>query len=654
MANIGSAYVQIVPSTRGIGASLSQALGGPSVKAGKDSGKSIASGIKGVIAKAAIGAVVVKGIKTALDAGANLQQSFGGLDTIYGAASNTMQAFAMKAASAGISANNYAEQAVSMGAALKQAFGGDVYQSMKAADTAILDMADNAAKMGTPIESIQNAYAGFAKQNYTMLDNLKLGYGGTKDEMKRLLADAKALTGVEYNMDNLGDVYSAIHVIQGELGLTGVAADEAKTTFSGSFGAMKASAENFAAVLTTGGNVQAALVSLISSIGTFVGGNLLPMLGNIFTALPGALSTAFANVLPIVQTQGPVIVSRIVSGITTALPQVVAKGKELLTMLGNGITANLPAILEKGRSIIIGLFTGLRNALPEIATAAVQIIEGLSSFLETNIPVIAEKGGKMLTALAANIIASIPEVLSAIGRIVLAIGNAYTKLRPIAIRAAGQMMTALMNGIETGINSAVSKAKAAAAKIVDGIKEKLKPVADRGKEAMNKLKDKIVSVANQILSKAKSIFEKVKEAITKPIDKAKELCTGAVNTIKGLFPISLGKIFSGVQLPHFNISGGQVPWGIGGQGTPPSVGISWYKKAMNSPYVFSQPTLFGAGETGDEVLYGRQALMRDINEAVSNQQGATTNFYITVDGAENPEDWANRMVRELQMRMRTA
>lgn len=175
MATVGSAYMQIVPSMQGVGPAISKQLGGPSAKAGKESGLKIASSIKGVLAKAAIGATVYKGIQTALDEGGKLQQSFGGLDTIYGAVSKTMQSYAMKAASVGLSANEYAEQAVGMGAALKQAFGGDAYQAMRAADTAIMDMTDNAAKMGTPIESIQNAYAGFAKQNYTMLDNLKLG-----------------------------------------------------------------------------------------------------------------------------------------------------------------------------------------------------------------------------------------------------------------------------------------------------------------------------------------------------------------------------------------------------------------------------------------------------------------------------------------------
>ena len=166
-------------------------------------------------------------LKSAIEEGGKLQQSFGGLDTIYGEASSAAKEYAVQAAAAGISANDYAEQAVSFGASLKQAFGGDTTKAVEAANTAIMDMTDNAAKMGTPIESIQNAYSGFAKQNYTMLDNLKLGYGGTKSEMERLLADAEKLTGVHYDISNLGDVYDAIHAIQGDLGLTGVAAQEA-------------------------------------------------------------------------------------------------------------------------------------------------------------------------------------------------------------------------------------------------------------------------------------------------------------------------------------------------------------------------------------------------------------------------------------------
>ena len=240
MAELGKAYVQIVPSAEGISGSIQSALGGEADAAGKSAGLKIAGALKKVVAAAGIGVA----LKKSISAGADLQQSFGGLETLYGAAADSAKQYAMAAAQAGISANSYAEQAVSFGASLKQAFGGDTTKAVEAANTAIMDMTDNAAKMGTPIESIQMAYQGFAKQNYTMLDNLKLGYGGTKTEMERLLQDAQKISGVEYDMSNLGDVYEAIHVVQDELGLTGVAAEEASQTLSGSFGAMKAAGQN--------------------------------------------------------------------------------------------------------------------------------------------------------------------------------------------------------------------------------------------------------------------------------------------------------------------------------------------------------------------------------------------------------------------------
>ena len=237
--SIGKAYVQIIPKAEGISAE----------EGGKSAGLSFGKKMIGALGKAGVVAAVGKLFKDSIAEGANLQQSFGGLDTLYGDAAEQAKAYAYEAAKAGISANDYAEQAVSFGASLKQAFGGDTTKAVEAANTAIMDMTDNAAKMGTPIESIQNAYQGFAKQNYTMLDNLKLGYAGTIGEMERLLKDAQEISGVEYNIDNLGDVYEAIHVIQEDLGLTGVAAEEAATTFSGSFGAMQASAKNLLADL---------------------------------------------------------------------------------------------------------------------------------------------------------------------------------------------------------------------------------------------------------------------------------------------------------------------------------------------------------------------------------------------------------------------
>lgn len=245
---------------------------------------------------------VIKGVfSTALDEGAKLQQSFGGIDTLYSGAEATMKQYAAEAAAAGISANTYAEQAVSFGASLKQALGGDVVKAAEAANKAILAMADNSAKMGTDIGSIQNAFQGFAKGNYTMLDNLKLGYGGTKQEMERLLKDASKLEkamGKKFDINNFADIVEAIDLVQQELGVAGVAAQEAQTTFSGSFAAMKASASNFLANLSLGEDIGPALKILVSTTSTFLLGNFLPMVGNIMRQLPQAIEVAMAEAGP--------------------------------------------------------------------------------------------------------------------------------------------------------------------------------------------------------------------------------------------------------------------------------------------------------------------------------------------------------------------
>lgn len=288
---LAQAYVQIIPSAKGIKNSLTKEIDGAGI--GKSSGLSIGAGLKKMVVGAGVGAAVVKVFKDSIGAGSELQQSFGGLETIYGDAADAAKEYAYMATQAGISANDYAEQAVSFGASLKKAFGGDTTKAVEAANTAIMDMTDNAAKMGTPLESIQNAYQGFAKQNYTMLDNLKLGYGGTKQEMERLLADAEKLTGVKYDISNLGDVYDAIHVIQEDLGLTGVAAEEASTTFTGSFGAMKAAASNFLADLALGESITPTLWALVNTTKTFLTDNFLPMIGNIVKSIPDILKTGW-------------------------------------------------------------------------------------------------------------------------------------------------------------------------------------------------------------------------------------------------------------------------------------------------------------------------------------------------------------------------
>lgn len=379
-ANLGTAYVQIVPTAKGIQGSVKNLLEPEAKAAGTATGTTINKFAAKALVAGAIGAALIKVVKGALDEGGKLQQSyFGGLDTIYGEAADGARAYAREAAKAGISMNEYSEQAVSFGAALRKAYGGDTKKAAEAANTAILDMADNSAKMGTSLDSITNAYQGFAKQNYTMLDNLKLGYGGTKTEMQRLLADAQAITGIEYNIDNLGDVYEAIHVIQGELGLTGVAAAEADGTFTGSFNSMRAAAKNFLGSLAIGEDVNESLRVMLVSASTFVFKNFLPMVGTVLKALPGAIIAFIRQGAPL-----------LLNGITTFIGDIVnSVGAKAQSMSGEQIskwaTAAMPKMLSTGGKLIGSFVSGLIINIPKLVAALAKIgatiIRGLGSAL---------------------------------------------------------------------------------------------------------------------------------------------------------------------------------------------------------------------------------------------------------------------------------
>lgn len=378
--NLGTAYVQIVPTAKGIQGSVKNLLEPEAQAAGVATGTTINKFAAKALAAGAVGAALIKVVKGALAEGGKLQQSyFGGLDTIYGQAAEGAREMAKEAAKAGISMNEYSEQAVSFGAALRQAFGGDTKKAAEAANTAILDMADNSAKMGTSLESIQNAYQGFAKQNYTMLDNLKLGYGGTKTEMQRLLADAQQLTGVEYDISNLGDVYEAIHVIQSELGIAGVAAAEAEGTFTGSFNSMRAAAKNFLGSLAIGEDVNESLKIMMVSASTFVFKNFLPMLGTVLKALPGAILAFIGKGAPLLLSGITTLVSNIVNSLGSYVQNLSSE------QISSWAATTLPKILATGGSIIGNFVSGLVINIPKIVAALGQIgftiIQGLGSAL---------------------------------------------------------------------------------------------------------------------------------------------------------------------------------------------------------------------------------------------------------------------------------
>lgn len=371
-SNLATAYVQILPTTKGISGQLADELSGPAGSAGEAAGK-IAGGKFGIGLKAGIAALGVglaAVVKNAVEEGGQLEQSIGGIETLFKESADTVRDYAAVAyKTAGVGANEYMQQVTRFSASLLQSLGGDTAQAAEVANMAIIDMADNANKMGTDIQSIQNAYQGFAKQNYTMLDNLRIGYGGTKKEMERLLADAEKITGIKYDISNLNDVYQAIHVIQGELGITGTTAQEAASTIQGSFASMKAAASNFLGALAMGDDMEKPMTELIDSIETFLVGNLLPMVGRIVSALPGVIMTFIQEGLPRILDQLKEWMTSALENsedIGKAIGKWVAQAIESLAQL---IADYGPDLIELGLQIIAGIVVGLIEASPELVTA---------------------------------------------------------------------------------------------------------------------------------------------------------------------------------------------------------------------------------------------------------------------------------------------
>lgn len=460
---LGKAYVQIMPSAKGIQGSISKQLAPEASSAGNSAGSLIGGKLVGaissIIAAAKIGEMIVGGIKASLTEGAALQQSMGGVETLFKNNADTVKKYANEAyRTTGLSANAYMENVTGFSASLLQSLGGDTAKAAKVANMAMIDMADNSNKMGTSMESIQYAYQGFAKQNYTMLDNLKLGYGGTKEEMARLLADAEKLTGKKYDMSNLADVYSAIHAVQKEIGITGTTAKEAEHTFSGSLSAMKASASNLLGKLALGEDIKPSLDQLVSTTKTFVVDNFLPMLGNVFKGIGGIIAYAFTDIFPKIgayfQENGPQLlqtgaqlIQNFVLGIVQNIPQLLTTAGQIITNFVAYILQNLPAILQTGLQLMLNLTSGIIQNLPAIVDAAVQVITNFISMLSQNLPQLVQKGFEILGNLVAGVIQKLPDIIDSAGKIIMTLANAIKDNLPKIIELGVQLLTSIVKGI---------------------------------------------------------------------------------------------------------------------------------------------------------------------------------------------------------------
>ena len=493
----------------------------------------VGSGIKSAFT---VGATAITGAAAAftglvvasVNARGELEQQIGGIETLFtnelGSASDTVIKNANNAyKTAGMSAIDYMSTATSFSASLLQSLGNDTAKAAEVTDMAITDMADNANKMGTSMESIQWAYQGFAKQNYTMLDNLKLGYGGTKSEMERLLADAQKLTGVKYDISNLSDVYEAIHVIQGELGITGTTAAEASDTLQGSFSSMQAAWNNFLSgsgdlsqVVDTASDVVKNIVriageavpSIIENIG-----ESLPELLDLGSQIINQLIEGIITYLPTLLESGSQISSSIIQGILTALPQLIPVVLQIITQLVTAFLTYLPQIIQVGIQVISQLIIGIAQALPQLIPQIINCILLIVTTLLDNIDFLIDAGIQLIFGLIDGIIEAIPLLIDKFPEIIQKILQAIINNLPKILSMGVKLLGKLGEGIVKAIPSLIKNIPKVITAIVDEFKKLPGKLGDLGKSILEGLWNGISNVKNWLVDKIKGLGDVLIDAI---------------------------------------------------------------------------------------------------------------------------------------------
>lgn len=441
---LAKAYVQIVPSAEGIQGKITEVLGGESSKAGDAAGQLLGKKLVGAVAKVISAAGIGKILAESIASGGALQQSLGGVETLFKDSADKVKSYAAQAyKTVGLSANAYMEQTTSFAASLLASVSHDTNAATELANMAMVDMADNANKMGTDMQDIQNAYQGFAKQNYTMLDNLKLGYGGTQAEMQRLLQDAEKISGVHYDLGNLADMYSAIHVIQQEMDITGTTAKEATTTLTGSFSAMSAAFQNVLSSLSTGADLSAPLAALVETSKTYLVDNLLPMVGNVLAGIPEVVYSLVPQLLQ----SGTELVNSLASGFDEGIPEFFSNALPQLLVFTEQLRANAGSFVDAGLNLITQLLNGLIAGLPQLIAYAPDIIINLAGIINDNMPKILAEGISIVVQLAAGIVQAFPSLLANWKKIFQAILSVISAINWVSLGAN------ILKGIGNGIKS---------------------------------------------------------------------------------------------------------------------------------------------------------------------------------------------------------
>lgn len=547
---LGKAYVQVIPSAKGIGGMLKKSMGGDMDSAGTSLGKGLGSKIKAAIIAAGIGKV----LKTAIFEGAKLEQSLGGVETLFKGSAGRVKKYAAEAyRTAGMSGNEYMENVTSFSAAMISSLGGNTKKAAKLSNQAITDMSDNANKMGTDLSMVTQTYQSLARGQYQMLDNLKLGYGGTKGEMQRLLNDAEKLTGKKYDISSFSDVTQAIHAIQTQMGITGTTAKEAASTISGSFNMMKASAKDFLGNLTLGRDVSKSMENLVASTGTFLS-NLLPALGNIAKGLVNVIGTTF-----------PQMFSKIGNSLGASMPGLISKGLTMVTQFTASLRKNAGKFVSAGMEMLLKLAQGWANSMPVMIQKIPQIITNIAGLINDNAPKIMVTGGKIIITLVKGLINAIPTLIANIPQILRAMWNAFTAFNWMSLGSS--MISGIAGALRSGIGSLFSAAQSLCVTIVNAFINLPTVLFNAGATAIVHLIQGfrsawgvitsiggriVVAVISGLVSLASRMWSSAKSAASRMLSAFRAVSWGSVGThiisgiIRGIAGAA-GKLFSSMK-----------------------------------------------------------------------------------------------------------